>query len=225
LRRTAQQPPAVQLVKLACTDCGEHYEGHPGDTVCYPCWKKFNGMTLEELIGTTQQQVDDTVATRTGTTKSRVAPSAEVADPTPQPCVDSQPQIIQGVAEQFGQYIVYGVPGRYGWLPEDHERQHNCDAMACGQDHALARFPIPERAAQPSGAGQIAWLVERQENGRAVWYTSNFHWTTDANEAMWFVRKLDAELFCWNTEIEAKAVEHMFCSEPASQTKEASHAD
>jgi hypothetical protein len=61
---------------------------------------------------------------------------------------DSMPQVIRGVVEQFGQYIVHGTPGHYGWLPEDHAMQHNCDAMACGQDHALARFPI-ERAAQP----------------------------------------------------------------------------
>jgi hypothetical protein len=61
---------------------------------------------------------------------------------------DSQPQIIRGVVEQFGQYIVHGTPGHYGWLPEDHELQHNCDAMACGQDHALARFQI-ERATPP----------------------------------------------------------------------------
>lgn len=117
----------------------------------------------------------ESVATRTGTDKSRVAPSAEVgADPQPshEPCPEcaeneqeareanartdkvaeairnSMPQVIRGVVEQFGQYIVHGTPGHYGWLPEDHDLQHNCDAMACGQDHALARFPI-ERASQP----------------------------------------------------------------------------
>jgi hypothetical protein len=77
------------------------------------------------------------------------------------------------------------------------------------------------RAAQPPSASHLAWLVESQQNGRAVWYTANFQWTTDASEAMWFVRQEDAELFCFNTEIEANAVEHMFCSQPSSsETKE-----
>lgn len=68
---------------------------------------------------------------------------------------------------------------------------------------------------------RLAWLVERQEDGRAVWYTPNFQWTTDANEALWFVRQLDAELFCFNTEIEASAVEHMFCSAPEARSCDA----
>jgi hypothetical protein len=76
-----------------------------------------------------------------------------------EPCAlrDSQPQIIRGVVEQFGQYIVHGTPGHYGWLPEDHELQHNCDAMACGQDHALARFPI-ERATPLPAADALSLL-------------------------------------------------------------------
>jgi hypothetical protein len=79
--------------------------------------------------------------------------------PSHEPCAlrDSQPQIIRGVVEQFGQYIVHGTPGHYGWLPEDHELQHNCDAMACGQDHALARFQI-ERATPPPSASRMAAL-------------------------------------------------------------------
>lgn len=63
---------------------------------------------------------------------------------------ESEPQIVRGVAEQIGHYIVYGTPGVWGWLPEDHEAQHNCDAMGCGQDHALARFPIT-RTTEPPG--------------------------------------------------------------------------
>lgn len=40
------------LVTLKCPDCGKQYEGHAGDNCCHECWKKFSGMTLEEITGT-----------------------------------------------------------------------------------------------------------------------------------------------------------------------------
>jgi hypothetical protein len=94
----------------------------------------------------------------------------------------------------------------------------DANEMHAMRDWLNANMPAHEpRVIQPDNAqhknleaSQIAWLVERQENGRAVWCTSNFQWTTDAKEAMWFVREEDAELFCWNTEIEARAVEHRY---------------
>lgn len=56
----------------------------------------------------------------------------------------------------------------------------------------------------------LAWLVERQENGRAVWCTANYQWTTDANEAVWFARREDAELFSWNLSGDSTVTEHCF---------------
>lgn len=39
--------------------------------------------------------------------------------------------------------VIVGVPPSDERLPE--EEQHNCDAMGCGMEHVLYRFPKPER--------------------------------------------------------------------------------
>lgn len=57
---------------------------------------------------------------------------------------------------------------------------------------------------------QFVWLAEHQSAEGAVWATANHQWTKDASEAAWFVRKQDAQLFCWNFSGEAKATEHSF---------------
>ena len=53
----------------------------------------------------------------------------------------TQPAVIQQVWMENGTAIVLGIPAHFGELPEDHEWQHNCDAMGCGQCHVLARIP------------------------------------------------------------------------------------
>jgi hypothetical protein len=59
---------------------------------------------------------------------------------------DFQAPVIQSVWQEMGRAIVLGIPGHYPWLPEDHDLQHNCDAMGCGQCHVLARLPLNGRA-------------------------------------------------------------------------------
>jgi len=43
-----------------------------------------------------------------------------------------------------------------------------------------------------SGESETAWLIERTEGGRAVWWTGSY-WTTDSREAIRFARRIDAE--------------------------------
>jgi hypothetical protein len=59
-------------------------------------------------------------------------------------------------------------------------------------------------------SARLAWLVERQTPDGAVWCTANYQWTQNATEAVWFVRKEDAELFSWNLSDDATATEHCF---------------
>lgn len=39
------------------------------------------------------------------------------------------------------EWIVCGTPDEHEGLDENDPRHHNCDAMGCGQDHVLARWP------------------------------------------------------------------------------------
>jgi len=50
-----------------------------------------------------------------------------------------QPEHPIGVAYETETHIVVcGIPPD---LPETHPQYHNCDAMGCGQEHVLYRFP------------------------------------------------------------------------------------
>lgn len=55
-----------------------------------------------------------------------------------------EPEII-GLAYDVGdEIVVCGTPIEFNEdLPEDDPRYHNCDAMGCGQEHVLYRFPKP----------------------------------------------------------------------------------
>lgn len=65
----------------------------------------------------------------------------------------------------------------------------------------------------PSSKQRFVWLVERFGDDGAVWCTANFQWTTNASEAVWFVRERDAELFCWNLGDNTTVTEHCFISD------------
>ncbi len=66
---------------------------------------------------------------------------------------------------------------------------------------------------------ETGWLIERQLGGRAIWWratpTCGRTWTTDANEAVRFARKEDAQkvMFTWSDPFfrGAIATEHMWC--------------
>ena len=52
-----------------------------------------------------------------------------------------------GIAYLCGnQVVVCGIPTHYGTtedhIPCDDPRRHNCDAMGCGRDHVIYRFPL-----------------------------------------------------------------------------------
>lgn len=42
-----------------------------------------------------------------------------------------------------GEIVITGSPTQDDQLPE--EKRHNCDAMGCGQEHVLYRFPREPR--------------------------------------------------------------------------------
>lgn len=41
-----------------------------------------------------------------------------------------------------------------------------------------------------------AWLIEKSMEGKAFWFSHDWTWTDDAYDAIWFVRKKDAESTC-----------------------------
>jgi hypothetical protein len=74
-------------------------------------------------------------------------------------------------------------------------------------------------------SNETAWLIEIQIGGRAVWWRAIANcgrtWTTDANEAVRFARKGDAERVIRGLRGDdpvmagAIATEHMWCAAPA----------
>lgn len=71
-----------------------------------------------------------------------------------------------------------------------------------------------EARAKELVAAQSAWLIEWRVNGTPVWYAGDIYeagWAEDANDAIWFARKQDAEKLIkdcgWN---DVKITEHMF---------------
>jgi hypothetical protein len=100
---------------------------------------------------------------------------------------------------------------------EDDLRCHGCGAWHCGT-HPISEIPNAIYT-QPAEGGEVTvtdvkqvfvWLLEGADEHGAVYCTPNYQWTKDANEACWFARQKDAELFGWNVEQNAKAVQHAF---------------
>ena len=77
-------------------------------------------------------------------------------------------------------------------------------------------------------AEQTAWLIEMPDplDSAPRWFSAGangFHWTRDANTALWFVRKRDAEYFanwaCLNAWPDCRITEHMWIdTEAANET-------
>lgn len=80
---------------------------------------------------------------------------------------------------------------------------------------------------------ETAWLIESQCDGGCKWFSRNSRvWTRDANEALRFSRRKDADEFLtlWNSRVDvqplvgASVTEHMWI-EPAAPAKEWTNKD
>ncbi len=65
----------------------------------------------------------------------------------------------------------------------------------------------------PVSKDETAWLIEKQQNGGAIWYGVN-DWTNDPSNVVRFSRKQDAEAVINNWGMtDCIVTEHMWCAE------------
>lgn len=82
-------------------------------------------------------------------------------------------------------------------------------------------------APPPAALSELGWLIEAKISP-ALWLQvdpveKTYRWTNDANEAVRFARKADAENVIGLWSLVAAATEHMWCGGPAAETPAPQH--